>query len=600
MTSKLITFHCSEALAQAIEKKSQAAGIDENTLVTEVLASAFEVSTPSLVLSKKEKLEQRLHQFEAQGTLLLETLTKLCQENNGKGYSLGANAFIELFKKLITRLQISQDSNSSRSNEVVFVNKIKEELGKVAVVNDQKARAPSQTAANWDNFSSIQNIGSNIDTFAITAMQLIENQQRQKELWELEKKYRNLFELTNDSILIVDSESHRLLNANWNAARRLGYTRAELLEFSIEDISVPIADNRKQAILHELQSNGNIIFEHAYCHKNGTEVPVEISAQVIEYEGSLAYQCFLRDISERKQAEVQFKRHQEILQTIFDHIPIMICFWDADGKIQLTNQEMERTLGWSFAEILNIDLLVECYPHPEYHQMVIEWMRGEASGWNDFQTKTRDGKIIDTSWAKIKLSDGTSIGIGQDTSERKQIEKKLRQTHAELEKRSQSELMRVNEQLQQTLEELKVTEEELRINNQEIVKDYQEIQIQLSYYQDLVNLAPVSYLVTDTQGVIQEANQAAAAMLCCKREFLIGKPLRLLIPSPERRAFINHLKQLHQEKWQEIPLQQIHNCQLNLKPHKSDPFTVMVKVNAKQNRQGLVVGFCWLMCRLNL
>ncbi|NET08339.1 MAG: PAS domain S-box protein [Symploca sp. SIO2B6] len=595
MTSHKVTFCCSDKLAQAIKTRVKASGIDENTLITEVLASAFEVSTPSPVLNKEEKLEQQLLDFKAQGTLLLEILTKLCQENNGEGYSLGLNAFTSFLTKVIAKFQILSNQNISKSSEVAIVGKIKEDFSEVAVANGQKVRVPSQAVSNWNNLNYIDKIHSNIDQFASHAIQLIENQQLKQELCELEEKYRNLFELADDSIFIIDSESHRLLNSNWNGARRLGYTRAELLELSLENIGVPIATKRQQAILHELHNNGNIIFEHACRHKNGAEMPVEISAQMIEYERILAYQFLVRDISKRKQAETEFKRHQEILQTIFDHIPIMICFWDADGKIQLINREMERVLGWSFAEIPNINILAEYYPHPEYYQMVLEWMHAQTPEWQDFQTKARNGQIIDTSWTNIRLSDGTSIGIGQDITKRKQIENDLRQAHDQLEKRSNSELSRVNKQLQQALEELQVTEEELRVNNEEIGKNYQEIQTQLSYYQNLFNFAPASYLVTDTQGVIQEANQVAAEMFCCELKFLIGKPLRLFIPSPERRAFINQLKQLHQHNCQETPLQPIHSCQLNLKPHKGDTFPVMIKVKAKKNKQELVVGFCWLM-----
>jgi len=140
------------------------------------------------------------------------------------------------------------------------------------------------------------------------------------------------------------------------------------------------------------------------------------------------------DISERKRAEEALKKQKEILQTIFDHIPVMISFFDAQGKMQLISRELENCLGWSLSEIQEVDLLSECYPDPEYRQMVLKHMLKGVPGWQDFQTRVRDGRVLDTSWANVRLSDGTSIGIGQDITFRKGAERQLLEKTQELEK----------------------------------------------------------------------------------------------------------------------------------------------------------------------
>ncbi|MGB3263750.1 MAG: ATP-binding protein, partial [Microcoleus sp.] len=47
--------------------------------------------------------------------------------------------------------------------------------------------------------------------------------------------------------------------------------------------------------------------------------------------------------------------------------------------------------------------------------------------------KVRDGRIIDTTWANVRLSDGRLIGIGQDISDRKRAEAELKQLNETLE-----------------------------------------------------------------------------------------------------------------------------------------------------------------------
>ncbi|HEY9669756.1 MAG TPA: response regulator [Coleofasciculaceae cyanobacterium] len=109
---------------------------------------------------------------------------------------------------------------------------------------------------------------------------------------------------------------------------------------------------------------------------------------------------------------------KELLQTIFDHIPVMVTLYDANGRIQLINREIERVSGWSHAELENIDLLTEYFPDPEYRASVLEHMFAATGKWQDFKARIRDGSYLDTSWANIRLSNGMSIGIGQDISER--------------------------------------------------------------------------------------------------------------------------------------------------------------------------------------
>ncbi len=75
------------------------------------------------------------------------------------------------------------------------------------------------------------------------------------------------------------------------------------------------------------------------------------------------------------------------------------------------------------------------------------------------------------------------------------------------------------ETLNTTMEELRVAEEEMRQQNEALAEAYDIVAKWRLHYEELFELAPEAYLVTDMEGMIQEANQAAADLLGLTKRF---------------------------------------------------------------------------------
>jgi PAS domain S-box-containing protein len=130
---------------------------------------------------------------------------------------------------------------------------------------------------------------------------------------------------------------------------------------------------------------------------------------------------------ERDLVEVAQRSERETFQAIFDNIPVMISFYDSSGRLLRVNREWERTLGWTLAEAQRVDILAECYPDPEDRRQVEEFIRRADRRWADFPMRTRSGRVIEASWARFALSDGTRLGFGIDITDRKKMEATQRQ-----------------------------------------------------------------------------------------------------------------------------------------------------------------------------
>lgn len=143
-----------------------------------------------------------------------------------------------------------------------------------------------------------------------------------------------------------------------------------------------------------------------------------------ESGGKVYLSGIMLDITRRKEAQEELRKQTETLQKIIDHIPVMLSFRDATGQLKLVNREWERTFGWSLAEAQNRkdDVLPEIYPDAKHLRRAQSLIAAANGEWLDFKSKTRDGRLIDTTWAIVRLSDGTSVSIGRDISDRKRAE----------------------------------------------------------------------------------------------------------------------------------------------------------------------------------
>lgn len=119
----------------------------------------------------------------------------------------------------------------------------------------------------------------------------------------------------------------------------------------------------------------------------------------------------------------------EIFKSIFDNIPVLICFFDNQGRMQLLNSCFETTLGWTQEEVLlHPNIMEEFYPDAAYRQHVMDFIQKGTKKWGGFKTRTKDGRALNMSWSNALLQDGTSIGIGQDLTHSQRLEQALNQS----------------------------------------------------------------------------------------------------------------------------------------------------------------------------
>jgi PAS domain S-box-containing protein len=125
----------------------------------------------------------------------------------------------------------------------------------------------------------------------------------EERLRKSEEKYRAVLESASDAILIGD-EHGNLLEANRKTEELFGYSRNELLQMHYTQLHPVMEQERTIAAYKDIVTHGKGDLQNGVIlRKDGTAVPVDVTATAIEYDGRRVFQASFRDISEHKQTE---------------------------------------------------------------------------------------------------------------------------------------------------------------------------------------------------------------------------------------------------------------------------------------------------------
>ena len=113
---------------------------------------------------------------------------------------------------------------------------------------------------------------------------LIEKGNWADKLAENNKRYRTLFEMSNDAIFICPSLTEAFVTVNENFCAWLGYTHQELINLSLRDLMPPDEFQSTHETLKKLDQQNPITFQTELSRKNKSLLPLEIRAVRIAHD----------------------------------------------------------------------------------------------------------------------------------------------------------------------------------------------------------------------------------------------------------------------------------------------------------------------------
>jgi two-component system, cell cycle sensor histidine kinase and response regulator CckA len=266
----------------------------------------------------------------------------------------------------------------------------------------------------------------------ITERKLAEEAQRESEA--LLRIYLNN---APDGIYTTDMKGY-FLYGNRKCEEITGYKKVELIGKNFLKLNLlSKQDLKKAAHLIQASSEGMSTGpdELELIRKDGRIIPVEINTAVVQRSDKGIVLGFVRDITERREAEASITRERQKLKTLSDNAPFGMVLIDVEGHFTYINRKFTELFSYDLPDLPDgRTWFRKAYPNIEYRHTVIstwreDWANAKpgTSTLRVFGVTCKDGTEKVVNFATSFLVSGDYLMTCEDITEMRKLESQLRQ-----------------------------------------------------------------------------------------------------------------------------------------------------------------------------
>jgi PAS domain S-box-containing protein len=241
---------------------------------------------------------------------------------------------------------------------------------------------------------------------------ITERKRVEEELRASEKRHRAVLENSFDAVFLVGGNGE-FVHVNRAGGELFGVTAEELMRIPPKSLLEP--NTPGLAEFREVRrKTGRARGELIMARLDGSRFPAELtSSQFVAADGNVYVSTFLRDLTERKRAELALQASERRFRSIFDQAPFGIAQIAADGRLfdlnpaccSMLGVSAEQAVGAPFARFL---------PSESERGMTSVFEAATQNATLDVRIVTREVQRGDGTWvwlqatsAPVKRSDGT-------------------------------------------------------------------------------------------------------------------------------------------------------------------------------------------------
>jgi PAS domain S-box-containing protein len=267
---------------------------------------------------------------------------------------------------------------------------------------------------------------------------ITERKQAEEEIKEREEKFRMIFEQSNDAILFAEvpgpGQLGNIIDVNQVALRKLGYAKEELVSGPTARIVSPRLKQELPSVLSELFASGHITFENELVRKDGSLIPVEVSAQIVTIRDRSFIVGIARDITERKRVENALRSSEHRSAKMLEALPDMMFVISSDGRYHDFSVADPSELAIPPDKIIGTNVRDSGFGEDTTETILhhvnlalktknlqrFEYELAFPGGKREYEARV------------VALSDDEALGIVRDITDRRRVEEALHQANKKL------------------------------------------------------------------------------------------------------------------------------------------------------------------------
>jgi PAS domain S-box-containing protein len=272
--------------------------------------------------------EQRTRESEAKYRDLVESANSIILKWDKNGTITFFNEFAQRFfgyspeeiigRSVMDTIVPSTESGSNRDLRCMIDEIIAQPGDHLFNENENVTREGKRVWIRWQN-KILQDEKGRFDGLFSIGTDITERKQAERALLDSEKRYRDLFELNNAVMLIINPENGGIVDVNSAASRYYGYSHEEFSRMAITALNIADPAITRQNLARAVEKNG-AVFSLRHRKKDGEVRDVDVFSAPITLGGQRLLHSIIQDVTGRRWAEEALRKNEEKYRTLFENM----------------------------------------------------------------------------------------------------------------------------------------------------------------------------------------------------------------------------------------------------------------------------------------
>ena len=274
---------------------------------------------------------------------------------------------------------------------------------------------------------------------AMLRQRAVEDEQRAED--RTAARTRLILDAALDAVVVTDADG---VIKEWSpqAEQVFGWTRSDVIDRRVSDTIIPLEHRQAHTEgVERFKRSGSGPFmnrrlELTALRKDGSRFPIEITITPLQRGAQTEFSAFIRDITERQQAQVAIAESEARYRAAFEQAGVGMVEVDLEGRYLRVNAAFAEFIGLPAEEIVGRSFIEFTHPEERADDEAAfgRMLGGQFQSQRQKRYRRADGSDAIGNLTAVVVRDSSGrpryiVTVVQDVTAQRRLEEELRQAH---------------------------------------------------------------------------------------------------------------------------------------------------------------------------